>query len=211
MSPMAIMMALEILIAILVLYCIYKVIWYICKMCALNHKMKKLKKKGCTVVCLRGGFGRVFGARGTVDYRIITRSGVFEVSVISFISNHSRWNVETEYNKENNEEGFRIDVRRYNKLFYKAERHSERPDHAMDFRRESRISLTRLALPPRDENIRPEDRRILLFYPKPRLLTRTTTRLDYLDPGDRLEDFEVMYLPNLLDAVDQAQNPENGD
>jgi hypothetical protein len=99
---------------------------------------------------------------------------------------------------------------RYNKMFYKAERHSERPDHAMDFRRESRITLTRLTLPPRDEDMHPEDRRILLVYPKPQLLTRTTTRMDYLDPGSRLEDFEIMYLHNLLDTIHEAQNPSYG-
>ena len=205
-----IMLVIEIMLAALLLYSIYKVIWYICKLCALSHKIRRLKKKGCTVVCLRSGLGRVFGARGKADYRIITRSGVFEVSVITFISTHSRWNIQNHYTIENNQEGYLIDVRRYNKMFYKAERHSERPDHAMDFRRESRITLTRLTLPPRDEDMHPEDRRILLVYPKPQLLTRTTTRMDYLDPGSRLEDFEIMYLHNLLDAIDQAQNHANG-
>lgn len=208
---LAFYMALEILITILLLYCIYKVIWYICKLCALNRTMMKLKKKGFTVVRLRGGFGRAFGARGAVDYRIITPAAVFEVSVISFISNHSRWNIETEYIMETNEERYRIDVRRYNNMFYKVERHGERPEHALDFNRESRITLTRLALPPRDENIRPQDRRILLFYPKPKLLTRTTNGMNYLNSGDKLEDFEVMYLDRLLDELDKAKNSSNGD
>jgi hypothetical protein len=34
--------------------------------------------------------------------------------------------------------------------------------------------------------------------------------MDYLDPGSRLEDFEIMYLHNLLDAIHEAQNPSNG-
>ena len=204
-------MALEILITILLIYCIYKIIWYICKLCALNHTIMKLRKKGFTVVRLRGGFGRAFGARGAVDYRIITPAAVFEVSVISFISNHSRWNIETEYIMETNEERYRIDVRRYNNMFYKVERHGERPEHALDFNRESRITLTRLVLPPRDENIRPQDRRILLFYPKPKLLTRTTNGMNYLNSGDKLEDFEVMYLDRLLDELDKAKNSSNGD
>ena len=208
MGRLAVMMALEILLAILFVYCVYKLIWYVCKMCALNRAVMRLRKKGFTVVRLRGGFGRVFGARGAVDYRIITPAAVFEVSVITFISNHSRWNIEAESDPETGGENYRIDVRKYNNLFYNVERHSEHPDHALDFKRESRISLTRLALPPRDENIRPEDRRILLFYPKPQLLTRTTTRMNYINPGDKIEDFEIMYLPNLLDALDEAAKGE---
>lgn len=208
----AIIMVLEMTCVISFMYFLYKLLWYGCKMTALGCAMRKLKKHGVTVVRLRSGWKCVFGARGEVDWRIVTPTGVFEVSVITFISNHSRWNVETEYDLKENREGYRIDVRKYNHLFYNPERHSEHPDHALDFRRETRFTLTRLTLTPRDENIRPEDRRILLFYPRPKVLTDSHKGFAYLYPGDKVEDYEVMYLRDLQDAVKQAAaiEKENG-
>ena len=38
-------------------------------------------------------------------------------------------------------------------------------------------------------------------------LTRTQTGLN---PGERPKDFEIMYLPNLLDAPEEAKNHANG-
>jgi hypothetical protein len=200
----AIIMVLEMTCVISFVYFLYKLLWYIWKMISLGRAMRKLEKYGATVVRLRSGWKCVFGARGEVDWRIVTPKGVFEVSVITFISNHSRWNIESEYVLEENREGYRIDVRKYNNLFYNPERHSERPDHALDFRRETRFTLTRLNLSPRDENMRPEDRKILLFYPKPKVLTDAHKGFAYLYAGDRVEDYEVMYLKDLRDAVKQA-------
>ena len=41
-------------------------------------------------------------------------------------------------------------------------------------------------------------------------LNRTQTGLNYLNPGERPEDFEIMYLPNLPDAPEEAKNHANG-
>ena len=198
--------AIVILLIIAVLYGIYKLIWYIFKLAALGHTMKKLRKKGYKVIRLRNVPACVFGTHGATDYRVITPSAVYEISVITFISNHSRWNIEKKQVSEDKKYRYHIDVRRYNKMFYKVYRHAERPDHAIDFRRESRIVRAPLVLPPRDENMRPQDRQILLFYPKPQDLTQTEHGLELLYVGCKLDNFEVMYLDSLLSEFEKTNS-----
>jgi len=49
------------------------------------------------------------------------------------------------------------------------------------------------------------EKRILLIYPRPLTLTYTDTNLHYLNLGDRIEDYEVMYADELLELPEGAK------
>lgn len=184
----AIWVLLELSICALAVYTVYKVIWYFLKMIFLKSKLKRL---GETVKLERGIFDMMMNKKGVVDFTVDTHKETYEVSVISFISNHGRWNI------EKSREGYFVEARRPNKLFFEARKHSERPDSEVDYRRESKFQRVKLMLEPKDD---PNVKQILLIYPRPRMLTYAHTRLEYLDTGSVIEGYEIMYLEDFLDT-----------
>lgn len=181
----AILMALEIALIILFFYTVYKVIWYSVKMLSLSKKLKALDAASITVTYMRKFPEMIFGKKGQPDFVINAAGKAYEVSVISFISTHSRWNIEKAARN------YYIEVRKYNNVIYKTEKNSgTEPQHARDYRRESRFVRTELHISP----LRTEfDKQILLIYPRPKLLTYTDTKLDYLDAGSTVGGHEIMY------------------
>lgn len=49
------------------------------------------------------------------------------------------------------------------------------------------------------------EKRILLIYPHPLLLTYTDSQIHYLNPGDRIEDYEIMYADELIALLEKLE------
>ena len=184
----AVWVLLELSFYALVIYTIYKVIWYLIKMHSLKRKLEGL---GSSVKLERGIFDIMLGKKGVVDLTVDTPKAKYEVSVLSFISNHGRWNIEKIGN------GYCAEAYRTNKIFFNAEKHSERPESVVDYRGEHRFQRTELLLEQRED---PSVKQILLIYPRPEMLTYAHTRLDLLDSGSVIEGYEIMYLEDFLDT-----------
>ncbi len=187
---------LEIVLCILVLYSIYKVIWYSVKMLALRKMIKSLNSENTTVTYKRNFWSIIFGKKGIVDFVVTTPEQKYEVCVISFISTHSRWNIEKTRNN------YYVEARRFNKLFYKVDVHSEQPDHAIQYRRETRFQRSQLLL---NSTCEEGVRKVLLIYPLPKQITYTSSKYEYLRTGSLVEGYEVMYMEDLLKLVSEPQ------
>lgn len=194
MLPLEIWYAMFCVVAVIaIIYTIYKVIWYTVKMHSLYRKIKKLENNFMQVKFLRPFYQIVFGAKGNPDF-IIRKKGVdYEVAVISSISTHSRWNFEKDC------EDFFLEVRKYNNAFYNLYKNSANvPEHAKMYKRETRFSTQYLELSePSDKYAK----QIILLYPRPKLITYAHSKLDYLKPGDKILDHEIMYIEDLWEML----------
>lgn len=70
-------------------------------------------QKGATVEQKRGIVGTVFGKKGLPDFIVKHKDKKYEISVLSFVSTHGRWNIEKTRTR------FFIESRRASKIFYK--------------------------------------------------------------------------------------------
>ena len=187
---------LEISLCILILYSIYKVVWYTVKMLSLKKIIKTLNSENTTVTYKRNFINTIFGKKGVADFVVTTPTQKYEVSVISFISTHSRWNIEKTRNN------YYIEARRYNKMFYKVDVHSEQPEHAIQYRRESRFQRCQLFLnPQKEEGVK----KILLIYPPPKQITYTATQYEYLNTGSLVCGYEIMHADDFFELILKSQ------
>ncbi len=166
------------------IYCIYKVIWYIVKICMLNAKISSFEKKGAVVTRLRSSLGIIFGQKGKPDFIIIYNGKKYEISVVSFISNHSRYNIEKTPTK------YILEVRKYANIFYNTYHNSgTEPTLSKEYRREISLYRKELFL----SNVSKEyEKQILLFYPSPKTITMSDTRWEYVYYGEKISGHEVM-------------------
>lgn len=171
------------------------------KVSSLRRRIRRLEKKGYTVTPLRGFWGIFLGDKGGLDYRIITPTGAVEVSILSFLSTHGRWNILEKYDLKTNTSETLLEVRRYNRWFYKAEKHSEMSEANMDLRRETLFRTVPLRLAPRDGED-PTLRSVLLVHPRPRLMTRTVNHMDYVNWGETLEGYELLTDEKFFDSLE---------
>ena len=183
-------LAFEIYLAIMIIYAIYKVIWYTVKMLSFKHKINKINSDKLKAQFQRGLLNIIFGKKGCVDFAVTTPNEKYAVSVISFISTHSRWNF------EKTRSTYYVEARRRNELFYRVDNNSHSPEHAKLYRRESRFARCELYLQPKNEEF---DKQILLIYPKPKELTYTDVRFDYLLTGSKIEDYEIMHADDFFE------------
>ena len=173
---------------IAITYTIYKIIWYFVKMRAFWAMLRELRNK---TTFKRGFFGMLFSPKGAPLCEIPTPDGVAEVSLLSFMSVHGRWNI------EKTKDGYVVEARRKQTFFYKVYNHAEQPWHATDYRRENRFRRCPLALSPVDARY---VRQILVVYPRPIVaLTLATTQLDELSAGDVVEGHEILFAEEFVD------------
>lgn len=178
----------EILVFFLIVYTVYKVIWYFVKMRAL---FVMLKKSGDKITLKRSFFGMIFAPKGAPLCEITTPDGVVEVGLLSFISVHGRWNIEKAT------DGYYAEARRSQKMFYKVYNHAEQPWHAIDYRRENRFRRCPLALSPMDSCYAGQ---ILLVYPRPIVaLTLAMSSLDEISSGHILEGHEILFAEEFVE------------
>jgi len=185
----AVLVLLELFFYASVIYTIYKVIWYLIKMFSLKRKLKAL---GSSVRLERGIFDIMLGKKGVVDFTVDTLKAKYEVSVFSFISTHGRWNIaKTTY-------GYVAEAYRTNRIFFNAEKHSERPESVVDYRGETKFQRVDLLI---EEKNDPIVKQILLIYPRPQMLTYSQSRIELLDAGNSVGGYEIMYLEDLINEL----------
>lgn len=177
---------------ILVLYGIYKIIWYTVIMLSFPVKMKRLGKNGVRVERLRNLTDIVFGSKGDPDYYVTVGAKRYEVSVLSFISIHGRWIFEMRT------ACFRIEARRLRDLFYSEKKHRGMAGGPHEYKNEMRISRKELKLTPVEEEYAGQ---ILLLYPMPKRIVCVDHRYRELQSGDTVEGHTVMSMQSFLDLI----------
>lgn len=176
-----------------VLYSIYKVIWYIVKILVLFGKVSKLARGGVTVQWLRHPLKIIFGQKGVPIFTVGMSGKNYEVSVLSFISTNSRWNIEKTRTR------YLFEVRKYNKILYNVYNNSgTEPELSKEYRRETRLYRKELYVSPISEAY---EKQIWLVFPKPRLLTYTDTGWEYLIAGSVVGGHEIMYAKDFFEFI----------
>ena len=184
--------AIGILFLAAVIYGLYKIVWYTITMIVFTKFAKKITKKGAVVEQKRGVLGIVFGKKGLCDYIIKYKDKKYEISVLSFVSTHGRWNIEKTSTR------FFIESRRASKIFYKKHVNSSLPNHALEYKSEVRVSRKELNITPVDLSF---EKQIFLLYPYPKKITYTDAHYNELRVGDKVEGHVVLDVRNLNNLI----------
>ena len=184
----AILYAIGALFFVALMYGLYKIVWYLLKILALNRFINKLIKKGVKVERKRKIIDIVFGKKGEADFIIEHKWKKYEVSVLSFISTHGRWNIEKTRTK------FFIESRRASEFFYKKYSNSGEPDHVGEYKNEARISRKELYITQIDTSF---EKQILLLYPYPKRITYTDAHYNEIYAESEVEKHVVMGIDDL--------------
>lgn len=179
----AIIYAIGVLLLAAFSYGLYKIVWYIVKMLGFTRFKKDLTQKGATVEQKRGIMGTVFGTKGFPDYIVKYHDKKYEISVLSFISTHGRWNIEKTRTR------FFIESRRASKIFYKNNVNTALPDNSFEHKGEGRVSRKELKITPIDPSF---EKQIFLLYPYPKRITYTDAHYNELYVGDKVEGHVIM-------------------
>ena len=179
----AILLALGVIAFVALMYGLYKIIWYTVKMLSFTKFIKKLIAQGVDVKKLRKMKDIVFGNKGDPDFIITYNSKKYEISVLSFLSTHGRWNIEKTRTR------FFIESRRESKFFYKKYVNSGAPEHVSEYKNEARISRKELTVTPIDASF---EKQIFLLYPYPKKITYTDANYNELFVGNKVEGHFIM-------------------
>ncbi len=186
-----------ILLPLLLFFVLRKVCGYAVKLVTLKSLLKDYNTGDIKITFLRKMHHMALGPRGQTDFMIETPKEKYAVSVISFLLDTGRWNIEKTRNS------YYVEARRRNDIFYRVENNSgTEPEFARDYRRESRFQRSELHLSTQKSD---SEKRILLIYPCPLSLTYTDSNIHHLTPGDRIEDYEIMYADELLDLLEKLE------
>ena len=179
----AILVALSVIAFAVFVYGVYKTIWYIIKLVSFTKIIKKLTEQGADVQKLRKKKDIFFGKKGEPDFIITCKDKKYEISVLSFISTHGRWNIEKTRTR------FFIESRRGSKFFYKMHVNSNAPEHVREYKNEVRISRKELYITPIDESF---EKQIFLLYPYPKRITYTNAQYNEVYIGNEVEGHVVL-------------------
>ncbi|MBE6621037.1 MAG: hypothetical protein E7625_06730 [Ruminococcaceae bacterium] len=174
----------------LTVYGCYKVIWYIVKMISLRRFIRKLTRMGVEVEQQRAFLNIILGQRGMPDYIMTYQGKRYEISVLSYISTHGRWNIEKTRTR------YLIESRRSSKLFYNRYVNSSAPDHVAEYKNELSLSRQEFHMSPMDPTY---DQQIYLLYPYPKHFTYTDAHYNDLYVGDKVEGHIIMDVAALKD------------
>lgn len=182
--------AIILLLALGLLYFLYKVLWYSVKMLSFRRKLKKLSRMGYRIERKRGFLGMLFGKKGVLSFQIEIREKMYDVHLISFPSVHGRWNIEW------SEQGCFVEARRRHRFFYNQYNNSsDEPEFSREFRKESRVRRCVLHLPQKE--VDPSEGKLLLVYPSPTLFTYTEKSFEYLKSGSVVHGYTVVFWEDL--------------
>ena len=177
---------------VLILYALYKVIWYTVVMLSFPVRMRRLGKGGIRVERLRGLMKTVFGRKGDPDYYVTVGGKRYEVCVLSFISIHGRWIFEMRTAR------YRIEARRLRDHFYSEKKHRSIAGSPHEYKSEFRISRQDLFLTPIDEEYAGQ---ILLVYPTPKRMVCVDHQYRELRSGDDMYGHTVMSLSDFTEMI----------
>lgn len=185
-------LSLTLIICMAIAYGIYKLIWYAVKMLLLRRTMRLFGKERVIVEPQRRFSDILFGNKGEADYRLRIGNNTYEVSVISFISTHGRWNIEKA------KDGYYIESRHMNKAFYRTYVDTSAPDHATEYKKEVRMQRKPLFLTPTEPTFA---KQILLLYPCPKRISYTDAHYHELIVGDIVEGHVIMNMTLLKELI----------
>ena len=188
----AIVLALAVIALVALIYGLYKVIWYIVKLLSFTKFIKKITEQGAEVQKFRKIKDIVFGKKGDPDFIITCKDKKYEISVLSFISTHGRWNIEKTRTR------FFIESRRGSKIFYKMHVNSNAPDHVREYKNEARVSRKELTVTPIDSSF---EKQIFLLYPYPKKITYTDANYNELYIGNKVEGHFIMDIKALNELL----------
>ncbi len=170
------------ILTLLVLYILYKLVWYAVVMIKLRIVLNR-----SDVEFVKPFYKVIFGRKGQRNFVIHSNDSDFVVSVISYITNHSRLNI------EKIEQKYFIDVRRKNYLFNEFYRKSGEPELSVLHRSETSLMKSELLL----EESGSDASSVLLFYPKPKDLTYADKEMKYLYSWDKIGDHSIIFIEDL--------------
>ena len=185
------LMTILLLLGLGISYIVAKIAWYAIRMLGLKHKLKKLNSGDISISFPRKFYEIMFGEMGDTNFVVTTPTETYVVSVISFASTHARWNIEKTKN------GYRAEVRRKRFRYDSEYNTGTEPESAREYRKEAVVHRDEFTLPACKE----DEKGILLIHPRPRELTYSHVRLEYLCSGDKIEDYTVMYETDFLDLL----------
>ena len=185
------------LLPLLLFFVLRKLGGYAVKLITLKSLLKDYNTGDIKITFVRKLHRMAFGPRGQTDFVIETPKKKYAVSVISFLLDTGRWNIEKTRTR------YYVEARRRNDIFYRVENNSgTEPEFARDYRRESRFQRSELHLSTQKSD---SEKRILLIYPCPLSLTYTDSNIHHLTPGDRIEDYEIMYADELIALLEKLE------
>ena len=195
----AILVALSVIAFAALIYGLYKVIWYSIKLLSFTKIIKKLTEQGIDVQKLRKMKDIVFGKKGDPDLIITYKDKKYEISILSFISTHGRWNIEKTRTR------FFIESRRGSRFFYKMHVNSNAPEHVREYKNEMRVSRKELYITPIDTSF---EKQIFLLYPYPKRITYTNSQYNEVYIGNEVEGHIVLDIRalNNLFIEDNVEN-----
>ena len=167
---------------LLVLYSCYKLVWYVIVLIRLRIVINRKNVEFITPF-----YSTIFGRKGKTNFIVHSSKGDFAVSVISYITNHSRLNIEKK------QKNYLIDVRRKKFIFSEFYYKSGEPDLSILHRSETSLIKSEMVL----EDPGPNMSSVLLFYPKPKDLTYAEREMNYLYSGDKIGNHIVMFLDDI--------------
>ena len=95
MGFVALMYVVQIILELIILYGVFKFIWYAVKILGFKRFISKISKRDNVKIETKRKFSEKFwGKKFDVDYIISVGEKKYEITVLSFISTHGRWNIE---------------------------------------------------------------------------------------------------------------------
>lgn len=186
----ALIIVLYIFAAFIVLRAVFEFISFCFKMIALSRKLKKLNRGDTSVEYVRSFSKIAFGEKGKPNFLVKTKDKTYEVTALSFPVVRGRWNIEKAEGR------YYAEVRVYNKWFFNVYNNSgTEPEHSKEYRRETRITRKRFYINP-DKG---QAEKILLVYPKPKALTYTDYKYEYVYSGNEVFGYKVLYDEDFFD------------
>ena len=181
-------MTLEIYLVFAFIRGIYRWIRYYFRLCALRKTLRKLTRDKTTVIYKRKLRQIVFGQKGSVDLVLRAGEKKYGITLLTHRLGMGRWNI------EKTRRHYYFEVRK-SSVFFNLRRSSENlPDHVEEFGKEKQVCRKQLDLSTSAEEY---DQLFLLVYPKPKYLTYTETRYQYLFAGDKIADYEILFADGL--------------
>ena len=196
----ALIYVVQIIIELIFLYGLFKLIWYAIKILRFKSIIKGIgKRQGIKVEAKRKFSEKFWGKKFDVDYVISVGEKKYEITVLSFISTHGRWNIEKTRTK------YFVESRRASNLFFGKYNNSNTPDHVSEYKGEWRVKRKELVLSPIDPEF---DKQIILVYPNSKRITYTDSQyniIDYhrLDRRNEIERHPVVGLKELVEIIDK--------
>ena len=202
MGFVALVYVVQIILELIILYGLFKLIWYGFKILGFKRYIAKIGKlKHVKVEAKRKFSDAFFGKKFAVDYVISVGYKKYEITVLTFISTHGRWNVEKTRTK------YYAESRRASNLFFGKYNNSNAPDHVSEYKGEWRVKRKELVLSPIDDEF---EKQIILVYPNSKRVTYTDSQyniISYRRPDNIrnvIEGHAVVGTKELLEILEKG-------